>query len=1272
MASTRRIIVLSLLLVSSELSNFATEAPHVSNRRLNLRQTPQTASIVINEYLADPAGSGPGDLAGDANGDGVRDSSADEFVEIVNAGTLPVNIGLFTISDAAQVRFTVPAGKIIPPGEAAVVFGGGHPMGAFGNAAANGLVFTAGSGGLSLNNGGDTITVKDNNGVIVASVTFGSTEGNANQSITRSPDVTGGFTTHSAATGSGGSLFSPGSRVNGAPFTTTDPIIDSISPEGVVASSEPTTITVIGDNFEAGSSVRIEGASVSTMFVTASQLVAQVPTSVTNSPGVYLITVLNPTGPPSNAASFTVLSPIGINEYLADPPDGLIGDSNGDGIRDSAQDEFIEIVNRTNAPIDVGGFSIRDADAQRFVFPAGTVIPSREGAIIFGGGNPQGDFGNARANGLVFVAALSLNNSGDTITLKNASGELVESVSYGSTEGGANQSVNRDPDLAGIRFALHSAIPESGGRLFSPGTMVDGSAFTIGPRLISIAPDSARRDSAPFDMTVIGSGLEGSSLVTIDGQSVDTMFVDASQLIARVPTRVTSVSGAHQVRVKNSGGNRSNELNLTIVPPPPVLLAITPRVVLVGTGPIAIFVSGESFDAGAKVLIDGASVATSAIAQGTLSAILSKAFTAGIGSHEVLVRNGDGQKSSSAQLEVIAPALTISSVTPRTAIADGSNVSLSIKGTNFKAGVTALFDRLGIETTFKSATELAAVVPSPLLAIGIHAISARDTDSSISNEMAFQMLPDPPLISSLDPGSVIEDRGELPITIKGEKFQEGAIVRLVEPTQRGVSLSTIFVSGELLKATIPATLTRVAGEVALAVENPDSGLSNIASLKILIKDPLVINEILADPPEGPAGDANGDGVRSSSSDEFVEILNRSAESIDISRYMLSDADAIRHVFAAGTIVPPFEAVVVFGGGTPRGSFGNAAENHLVFKASSGGLSLNNGGDTVKLADAEGRVLQEVKFSSAEGGTGQSINRDPDGDGSTFALHSIVASNTASLYSPGSKANGQTFTIKPRVSSISPPEIRAGSSSDIAIEILGSKFMPAAVVLIDNAEVPTNYRSDTRLKAQLNKDLIADGGLLEVRVKNPRGELSAPAILIVVDDPPTLSRVTPSTIGTGSDAAEIAIEGARFQHGASVKIGGTAVETKFTSVNLLRAIVPSVMFSRAANLPVAVHNADGNDSNVLKLSVDNGPLITRLSPNKVRSGSESFDLSVGGVAFKPGVVLFANEIALETLFVSEISLRTRIPAEMLREPGVVNLQARNPDGGKSNAMKLKVR
>ena len=56
----------------------------------------------------------------------------------------------------------------------------------------------------------------------------------------------------------------------------------------------------------------------------------------------------------------------------------------------------------------------------------------------------------------------------------------------------------------------------------------------------------------------------------------------------------------------------------------------------------------------------------------------------------------------------------------------------------------------------------------------------------------------------------------------------------------------------------------------------------------------------------------------------------------------------------------------------------------------------------------------------------------------------------------------------------------------------------------------------------------------------------------------------------------------------------------------------------------------------------------------------------------GVILFANDIALSTTFVSDSSFNARIPAEMTNQPVVLTLQARHPDGGRSNTVKLKVK
>lgn len=166
-------------------------------------------TLVINEIHADPAA----DLSGDANRDGTRDSSADEFVEIVNSSGPDLDISGWTLSDGVGVRHTFPEGSIVGGNCAVVVFGGNTPTGIFGNS----LVQIASSGTLGFNNGGDSLTIDNGSGTL--SVSYGS-EGGSDQSITLDPDVTGSppFVRHTEAAGSGGSLFSPGTEVNGAQF----------------------------------------------------------------------------------------------------------------------------------------------------------------------------------------------------------------------------------------------------------------------------------------------------------------------------------------------------------------------------------------------------------------------------------------------------------------------------------------------------------------------------------------------------------------------------------------------------------------------------------------------------------------------------------------------------------------------------------------------------------------------------------------------------------------------------------------------------------------------------------------------------------------------------------------------------------------------------------------------------------------------------------------------------------------------------------------------
>mgnify|MGYP003326083803 FL=1 len=172
--------------------------------------------LIINEVLYDP----PSGNAGDANGDGTREAQEDEFIEFVNLGGT-LDISGYTVSDAAAIRHTFPTGTIILPGGVLVLFGGGNPTGAFGNA----IVQTATTGLLNMNNAGDFVTLYNNAGEVILTFDIEPLSNNPDESYSRyldlntEPDADGVlFYQHSSITESSGTLFSPGTKIDGSNF----------------------------------------------------------------------------------------------------------------------------------------------------------------------------------------------------------------------------------------------------------------------------------------------------------------------------------------------------------------------------------------------------------------------------------------------------------------------------------------------------------------------------------------------------------------------------------------------------------------------------------------------------------------------------------------------------------------------------------------------------------------------------------------------------------------------------------------------------------------------------------------------------------------------------------------------------------------------------------------------------------------------------------------------------------------------------------------------
>jgi hypothetical protein len=172
---------------------------------------------------------------------------------------------------------------------------------------------------------------------------------------------------------------------------------------------------------------------------------------------------------------------------------------------------------------------------------------------------------------------------------------------------------------------------------------------------------------------------------------------------------------------------------------------------------------------------------------------------------------------------------------------------------------------------------------------------------------------------------------------------------------------------------------------------------------------LVLNEFLADPPPELAGDANCDGARDSSEDEFVEIVNVSDTTLDLSGVTYNDINDdttlhLRFTFPPATTLEPGHVALIYGAAA-RCDF---PDNVQTFVAST--LSLNNAGDTITLLAADGTTTLVRYVYPGTGPSGeddQSLNLNPDLIGTSYALHDDVP-GAVGVFSPGRRVDGSSF------------------------------------------------------------------------------------------------------------------------------------------------------------------------------------------------------------------------------------------------------------------------
>jgi hypothetical protein len=173
---------------------------------------------------------------------------------------------------------------------------------------------------------------------------------------------------------------------------------------------------------------------------------------------------------------------------------------------------------------------------------------------------------------------------------------------------------------------------------------------------------------------------------------------------------------------------------------------------------------------------------------------------------------------------------TLSSLSPSSAQAGSSDLTLTVNGSNFVPHSFVQWNGTNLATTFVSSTQLTAIVPASLLAQpGTAAVTVLAPSGGSSQPLTFTITPAPakPALSSLSPTSALAGSSDLTLTVNGSNFVSQSVVQW-----NGTNLATTFVSSTQLTAVVPASLLAQPGTAAVTVFTPGAGSSQAQTFTI--------------------------------------------------------------------------------------------------------------------------------------------------------------------------------------------------------------------------------------------------------------------------------------------------------------------------------------------------------------------------------------------------------------------------------------------------------
>lgn len=772
----------------------------------------------------------------------------------------------------------------------------------------------------------------------------------------------------------------------------------------------------------------------------------------------------------------------------------------------------------------------------------------------------------------------------------------------------------------------------------------------------------------------------------------------------------TTISFANEPIVREVADPNANSLPTTYQPgvvtidPPisatPTLTIVNPNTVTAGGQGFTLSIVGNNFINGAvaKVALNGSTPVervTEVVSPTQLRVTILPQDILEPGTLSVFVQNPppNGGTSNTILINLINPVPTLTSLNPAAAAVGGPAFTLTVNGTNFVPGATVQWNGQNRLTTFVSSTQLTAQIPNTDLATAGTAqvrVLNPTPGGGTSNNLQFTISsPSPiPRLTSINP-TLVDAGTAFTLTVTGQRFVPSSVVRL-----NGSPLPTTFISETELRAQVAATDIPTPGNASITVFNPapGGGASNAIILNV-------------NTPPNPVPTITGLSPNTVTSGGNQFVLTVSGTGFVQNSVIRINGEARPTTFVSATELRTLiSAADILNGGTL---------NVTVFNPAPAGGASNTAPLTVNFAAPTITLLSPS--SVVAGGAGFQLNvigtnfapgsvvrwNGQDRPTSFISVTELIAQISAAditnvgtaqvtVFSPppgGGLSNSVTFAINqadrpvPRITSINPNEAQAGTQG-LTLTVNGANFASDSVVRFNGQNRPTVFVNSTQLTAQLTAADLATPGAASITVFTPPAgggvSNSAPFNINVPPNPvPRVTSISPPTIGAGTGAFTLTVNGENFVQGSTVQFNGANRPTTFVSATQLRAQIAAEDIPAAGTALIRVVSPapGGGPSNDLTLTIINPvPTIIGTSPSAVVVGSPAFTLTVNGTGFVVGSQIVVNGTPRITSFVNSTQLTATVPETLLNNTGALNVQVINPapGGGTSNSVTIPVR